>query len=243
MLRSLDGDGRGLTRSVWRWNPIWTFWRVPTDTVSSHARRSLDAPQGAVSVARSRAGHNEAMESLRGKLLIASPRIADPNFHRTVVLMVEHGDEGAMGLVLNRPTDANVGEVVAELAWLAGEDDEPIWLGGPVAADGVIVVGEFDDPAQAALVVAGDVGLVPIDVDDRDGFIDGLRRTRVFAGHAGWDAGQLEGEMEEDSWIVEPALPEDVFTADAGGLWATVLRRKGREFALLSTMPANPALN
>lgn len=183
------------------------------------------------------------MESLRGKLLIASPRIVDPNFRRTVVLMAEHGDEGALGLVLNRPTEASVGEVVGELAWLLGDDDEPIWLGGPVASDGVIVVAEFDDPARAAIVIEGDVGLVPADVGDRDEFAGGLRRARVFAGHAGWEAGQLEAEMDEDSWIVEPARPEDVFTADAEGLWGAVLRRKGRDYALLATMPADPSLN
>lgn len=183
------------------------------------------------------------MDSLRGKLLIASPRILDPNFSRTVVLMADHGAEGALGLVLNRPTEARVGEVVDQLAWLAGEDDEPIWLGGPVASDGVIVVAEFDDPARAAMVIDGDLGLVPAEVGDHDEFAVGLRRTRVFAGHAGWEAGQLEAEMEEDSWIVETALPEDVFTADAEGLWGAVLRRKGREYALLATMPADPSLN
>jgi putative transcriptional regulator len=183
------------------------------------------------------------MESLRGQLLIASPRIVDPNFHRTVVLMAEHGEEGAMGLVLNRPAETTVEQVVGDLAWLVADDAEPIWVGGPVAADGVIVVAEFEDPAQAAVVIEGDLGLVPATVEDHDAFAGGLRRTRVFAGHAGWGAGQLEAELEEESWIVEPARREDVFTADAEGLWSSVLRRKGREYVLLSTMPEDPSLN
>lgn len=188
-------------------------------------------------------GHNVAVESLQGKLLIASPQIVDPNFRRTVVLMAEHGDDGALGLVLNRPAEISVGELVDELTWLGAEGDDLIWVGGPVAADGIIVVAEFLDPARAALVIDGNVGLVPAEIDDLDAFADSLGRRRVFAGHAGWGAGQLEAEMEEDSWIVVAAQPEDVFTADADGLWSSVLRRQGREYALLATMPADPSLN
>jgi putative transcriptional regulator len=182
------------------------------------------------------------MESLRGQLLIASPKILDPSFRRTVVFMAEHTDEGAMGLVLNRPAEATVAEAVPDLGWLA-PDDAGVWMGGPVAAESVIVLAEFSDPGQAALLVDGDLGFVPAEIDDRDEFAAAVRRARIFAGHAGWGPGQLEAELEEDSWIVEPAARTDVFTADPEALWSSVLRRKGRDYVLLATMPMDPSLN
>jgi putative transcriptional regulator len=182
------------------------------------------------------------MESLRGKLLIASPKIVDPNFRRVVVYMAEHSEEGAMGLVLNRPAEAKVHEAVPDLEWLAGDADS-VWVGGPVAPASVVVLAEFSEPSAAALLVDGDLGFVPADVGDRDEFAGCVRRTRIFAGHAGWGPGQLESELDEDSWIVEPARREDVFTADPESLWSTVLRRKGRDYVLLATMPMDPSLN
>jgi putative transcriptional regulator len=184
-----------------------------------------------------------AMESLRGQLLIASPKIVDPNFRRVVVYMAEHTEEGAMGLVINRPAETTVMDAVPDLEWLAGEDDAAIWVGGPVSPESVIVLAEFDDPAGAALIVEGDLGFVPAEIDDRDTFASGVRRVRIFAGHAGWGPGQLESELEEDSWIIEPARRGDVFTAASESLWSEVLRRKGRDYALLATMPMDPSLN
>jgi putative transcriptional regulator len=107
----------------------------------------------------------------------------------------------------------------------------------------VIVLAEFEDPARAALVVEGDLGFVPADIEDRDEFAAGVRRVRIFAGHSGWGPGQLEAELEEDSWILEPAERGDVFTADPEALWSRVLRRKGAEYVLLATMPMDPSLN
>ena len=184
------------------------------------------------------------MDSLRGQLLIAHAGLLDPNFRRTVVLITEHTEEGAMGLVLNRPSDAAVNEAVPELAWLAEDpDEEPVYMGGPVTPGGVMVLAEFADPASAAVTVVDDVGFVPADVEDSDAFISGLRRRRIFAGHAGWGPGQLEAELEEESWIVERARPDDVFAVDSEELWSAVLRRKGRQYALLATMPLDPSLN
>ena len=187
--------------------------------------------------------HNGGVESLRGKLLIASPKIVDPNFRRVVVYMAEHSEEGAMGLVLNRPAETTVNEAVPDLEWLAAEDDDAVWVGGPVSPGSVIVLAEFHDPANAALIVEGDLGFVPAEIDDRDEFATTVRRARVFAGHAGWGPGQLESELEEDSWIIEPAQRGDVFTAEADALWSEVLRRKGRDYVLLATMPMDPSLN
>ena len=182
------------------------------------------------------------MDSLRGKLLLAGPALRDPNFDRTVVLICEHSEEGAMGLVLNRPSAATLGEAVPDLAWVA-ETEAPVYVGGPVAPDGVIVLAEWEDPSRAALRVDADVGFVPGGADDTDDLATAVRRARVYAGHAGWGPGQLEEELAEEAWIVEPPEREELFYEDPEHLWAAVLRRKGREFALLSTMPPDPNLN
>jgi putative transcriptional regulator len=181
-------------------------------------------------------------DSLRGKLLLAAPVLKDPNFDRAVVLIAEHTDEGAMGLVLNRPSEATVADAVPDLTWVT-DPDNPVYVGGPVASNGVIVLAEWDDPAQAVVLIDDDVGFVPGDAEDTDALATAVRRARVYAGHAGWGPGQLEDELGEEAWIVEAPLREELFSDDPESLWSAVLRRKGREFALLSTMPPNPSLN
>jgi putative transcriptional regulator len=182
------------------------------------------------------------VESLRGKLILASPALQDPNFMRTVVLIAEHTEEGAMGLVLNRPALTTVGEAVPELTWLTGEDDI-VYLGGPVAPTAVIVLAEFERPELAGALVDDTIGFIGSDVDDPERLEGAIRRARVFAGHAGWGPGQLEAELADDAWIVEPPQREELFTDAPGDLWAAVLRRKGRRYALLATMPPDPSLN
>jgi putative transcriptional regulator len=181
-------------------------------------------------------------ESLRGKLIIAAPTLVDPNFARTVVLIAEHTEDGAMGLVLNRPAETLVDEAVPDLAWLAG-DDEHVWVGGPVAETAVIVLAEWDDPELAGAVVEGDLGFVGADADDPDQLDGAIRRARVFAGHAGWGPGQLEDELAEEAWIVEAPQREEIFCEDPDALWTAVLRRMGSRYALLATMPPDPSLN
>jgi putative transcriptional regulator len=183
------------------------------------------------------------MESLRGKLLLAGPVLKDPNFDRTVVFIAEHSDDGAMGLVLNRPSEAPVVDAIPDLTWVAETGNELVYVGGPVAPNGVIVLAEWDDPSQAVVLVGDDLGFVPGDVEDTDALAAAVRRARVYAGHAGWGPGQLEDELAEVAWIVESPLRHELFSDDPEGLWAAVLRRKGREFALLSTMPPDPSLN
>ena len=173
-------------------------------------------------------------ESLRGQLLIASPQLTD-YFRRTVVLIIEHTDEGAMGIVLNRPTDVEVSDVVPSLAELTDEDDV-VHDGGPVEPDSVLALGDFVDPGEAGKQVAGSLGLLDPDRPEPD-----VRRLRVFAGYAGWAPGQLDAEMEQDAWIVTPARPEDAFAPD--DLWRDVVQRKGGKFALMATMPIDPRLN
>jgi putative transcriptional regulator len=175
------------------------------------------------------------VDSLRGKLILAAPALKDPNFDRAVVLIAEHSEDGAMGLVLNRPTDTAVGEALPELAALAGETD-PVYVGGPVALESVLAVAELDDPDDASELLFGAVGFVQEpDVP--------VQRGRIFVGYAGWTAGQLEAELEEESWLVLPAEPDDLFNDDPDGLWSAVLRRQGGPYALLSLMPPDPSLN
>jgi len=181
------------------------------------------------------------VESLKGQLLLASPGLFDPNFRRTVVLVTEHSDEGAAGLVLNRPSEATVGEAIPDLAALAGEE-APVFVGGPVQQEAVLVLAEFDDADEAATLVAGDVGFVPADADF-DLLNASTRRARVFAGYAGWGAGQLESELEEDSWLVEPIDGADLFPDVGADLYAAVLRRKGGSWRVLALLPDDPRMN
>jgi putative transcriptional regulator len=181
------------------------------------------------------------MDSLRGSLLVASPSLLDPNFRRTVVLIAEHGEEGAMGVVLNRESELEVEEAAPPLADLV-DPGEHVHSGGPVQPTAVVIMAEFDDPGAAATLVIDDVGFVAAEADF-DALGEAVRRVRVFAGLAGWAPGQLESELERDDWIVEPALPDDVFHEDAEALWSDVLERKGGQFALVARMPDDPSLN
>jgi putative transcriptional regulator len=180
------------------------------------------------------------VESLKGQLLIAAPVLLDPNFHRTVVLVVEHTPEGALGVVLNRPSEVAAAEALPGLGGALAEG-ERVYVGGPVQPQAVIVLGEHDDPAAEA-AVCGPIAPVRLD-EDAGPELDGVSRVRVFAGYAGWGEGQLDGELAEEAWFTEPALPGDVFAGDAAGLWRRVLERKGGHYALLARMPADPSVN
>jgi putative transcriptional regulator len=181
------------------------------------------------------------MDSVRGQLLIAGPPLLDPNFWRTVVLIVEHNDDGALGLVLNRPSETSVGEAVPQLASLL-DPEEQLFIGGPVQPSAVLVLAEFEDPTDAALVAFDDVGVLGTGPSEEE-LTAGIRAGRAFLGHAGWGPGQLDGELERGDWILEPAKLEDAFSAQARGLWADVLTRKGGSYALVARMPADPSMN
>jgi putative transcriptional regulator len=180
------------------------------------------------------------VESLRGHLLIAGPRLLDPNFWRTVVLVGEHTEEGALGVVLNRSSETAVDEALPELALLA-EEMGTVHVGGPVQPSAVVVLADFADADDAESLVVESVGFLPAEIEPDT--LGELRRARVYVGYAGWGPGQLDGELEEGSWIVEPAQPDDVFTNDPEGLWSDVLRRKGGPFTLLAAMPPDPSQN
>jgi putative transcriptional regulator len=156
------------------------------------------------------------------------------------VLIAEHGDEGAMGVVLNRPSELAVADAAPLLAELV-EAGEAVHAGGPVQPTAVVIVAEFLDPELAAAVIVDGVGFVAAETDFETLPAD-VSRVRVFAGMSGWAPGQLEAELERDDWIVEPATADDVF-ADPDALWSAVLERKGGQYALLARMPPDPSLN
>lgn len=180
------------------------------------------------------------MQSLRGQLLLSGGRLFDPNFRQTVVLMVQHDHEGAMGLVLNRALEVTVQEAVPPLAALVKEN-ELLYQGGPVQPRLPVLIAELTDASLADIPVFDSIGLLSGDVDAD--IHSSILRARIFAGYAGWGAGQLESEMKEDSWIVEPAIADDVFTDDPKTLWRRVLQRKGPDFQNLARIPFDPTLN
>ncbi len=180
-------------------------------------------------------------ESLAGQLLLASPALHDPNFERTVVLVGVHGEDGAMGVVLNRPSGVTIGEAAPQLE-PAIDDGEAVYVGGPVQPNSIVFLAEFVDPEPAGLLVLGRIGFPAADAEV-DELAVATERVRVFAGFAGWGAGQLEAEIEDGDWIAHAALPEDVFTDAPEELWSIVLERKGGSYALLARMPPDPSVN
>lgn len=177
---------------------------------------------------------------MRGQLLIANGSLFDPNFRQAVILLVEHGDEGAVGVVLNRPARVTVADAAPLFLALTGPT-EPIFLGGPVQPDAAMVLAEVLNTDVLATTIFDHIGVLNHDPDRPHP--QGIARTRVFAGYAGWGAGQLENELQDSSWIVEDPQVEDVFTDEPEKLWAHVLRRKGGPFTMLSTMPLDPSHN
>lgn len=171
---------------------------------------------------------------MRGHLLIAAPSLFD-YFRRTVVLVLEHTPDGAMGVVLGRSSDTRVADAVPVLADLPGADDL-VYLGGPVSPQSVVALGDFEHPEEAGTQVVGSLGTL-----DPEGTNESLRRVRVYAGYAGWSPGQLDEELEQGAWIVQSAEPDDPFRS--GDIWADVLERKGGRYRLMATMPADPSLN
>lgn len=177
----------------------------------------------------------------KGRLLVATPRLVDDNFDRAVILMVEHTEAGALGVVLNRPGWVPVGEILDRWESVASQP-AVMYVGGPVERDAVLALGAHVDPegaaAAGATIVVGPIGVVDLgrEPDDVASELTGLR---LFSGYAGWGPGQLEAELEVGGWLVVPADPTDVLTDQADGLWLTVLTRQSdpavRRLALYPT--------
>ncbi|MFN2543381.1 MAG: YqgE/AlgH family protein [Actinomycetota bacterium] len=189
---------------------------------------------------RAGAGIMVGVESLRGKLLVAAGSLFDENFRRTVILVADHDEQGAAGVVLNRPAEVTVTDAAPPLAPLVPPEDL-LYVGGPVQPTSAVVVADFEHPELADRLVFDSVGLVT--GEQAADAPAAIRRARVFAGYAGWGAGQLDAEMDEEAWLVQPASLEDVFTESPDRLWSTVLRRMGGDYAMLALMPHDPSTN
>ncbi|MGH8961454.1 MAG: YqgE/AlgH family protein [Jatrophihabitantaceae bacterium] len=193
-----------------------------------------------------------------GRLLVATPLLGDPHFSRTVVYLLEHDGGGSVGVIVNRPSHTPVAQVLPD--WhdvVCGPS--VVFGGGPVQPDGALCLGRLDAPAGSPGGTASGGGSVGGDGPDVRRVVDGVctvdldgdvaavaaitSRLRVFAGHAGWAEGQLEGEIAEGGWWVVEGSDEDVFSDDPRPLWSRVLRRQPPPLNLVSTYPADPLLN
>jgi putative transcriptional regulator len=185
----------------------------------------------------------DAMEPATGSLLIAAPTMADPNFARSIVLLLDAGESGALGVVLNRPTELDVAAVLEPWADLV-VGPSVLFQGGPVETDAALAVATVPDGDEPIgwRRVFDSTGLVDLDAPVEI-MASAVSSMRIFAGYAGWGAGQLEAEIEEGAWYVVPAEPHDPFLDDPDRLWARVLRRQGGQLAMLATMPVEPGLN
>lgn len=196
------------------------------------------------------------VSSLTGRLLVATPALADPNFDRAVVLLLDHDEEGSLGVVLNRPTPVDVADILAGWGDLAGAPGV-VFQGGPVSLDsalGVAVIpgeegaapGSWPRPAGGDPIgwrrVHGAIGLVDLDTPP-ELLAPALGSLRIFAGYAGWGPGQLEDELVEGAWYVVESEPGDVSSPDPERLWRAVLRRQRSELAMVATYPDDPSLN
>jgi putative transcriptional regulator len=179
------------------------------------------------------------VESLRGKLLLSSPSLVDPNFRKTVVLIAHHDDDGAMGLVLSRPSEVSAAEAVPLLEGLPGAQG-PVFVGGPVQPHAFMVLAEFDDVEDSVAPIFDRIGFMSADAEPET---LSIQRVRLFAGYAGWGAGQLEAELEEPAWIVVEAEPADPFADDPDALWREAVARAGGSVLLMKSMPYDPGLN
>ncbi len=190
--------------------------------------------------------------SVRGRLLVATPPLDDPNFDRTVVYVLEHTDDGAVGVVLNRADDDadalsdefDLDDLDAWAALLA--PPSTIFLGGPVGEDSLIALAETErgstrsDEAWGELT--GTLGTVDLSVAPHD-VAGSLQRVRIFRGYAGWSPGQLEAELQVGAWMVFDVESDDLFTSDPSGLWRHVVRRQGGRLAWIADAPDDISAN
>jgi putative transcriptional regulator len=184
-------------------------------------------------------------ERMTGQLLVATPALGDPTFARSVVLLLDHDEDGALGVVVNRPTPVDVGDVLP--GWQPYTTTPGVlFQGGPVSLDSALglaaVSGNGDEEPLGWRRVAGALGLLDLDVPP-EVVVAEMAALRIFAGYAGWGAGQLEDELAAGAWYVVPARPGDAFSDDPHGLWRSVLRRQPGSLAFVSTYPDDPSLN
>lgn len=182
------------------------------------------------------------MSTMTGKLLVATPELFDPNFRRTVVLILEHdSDDGALGVVLNRPSTVDVADPLA--AWDAVvSEPRVVFSGGPVSPEiGIALADTPGEPPDGWRPLVGNVGVVDLGSDPDD--MGGALRSRVYSGYAGWSPGQLEAEIDEPAWFVIDPLPDDLFLDSPESLWPMVLARQPGVVSWYANYPEHPSLN
>ncbi|WP_186290561.1 YqgE/AlgH family protein [Gordonia zhaorongruii] len=189
---------------------------------------------------------HEQHEVAPGALLIASTALSGPTFARAVVYVIEHDEQGTLGVVVNRRSDAAVHNVLPRWAELAASP-RAVYVGGPVGTSSALCLGVaktgIDVARQPKLhQVRGPVAMVDLDADP-DELSEVLSGVRIFAGYAGWESGQLEEEMAENSWIVAPGLPTDLLAAPSVDVWQRVLQRQPWPLPLFATYPMRPEDN
>jgi len=180
-------------------------------------------------------------ESLKGRLLVATPNLEDPNFFRTVVLVIEHGDEGALGVVLNRPSGLEVSEPLPAWAEVAAQPPV-VFVGGPVSPSSAICLGRMAGEGHDWQPLVGSVGAVDLNVGPGE-VSPRPQVVRVFAGYAGWGPRQLEAEIVSGGWFVVDAEPDDALSPAPDDLWSDVLRRQPGRLALFADYPLDPTAN
>lgn len=190
-------------------------------------------------------GSGSAGGSLAGQLLVATPTLVDGHFRRAVVLVLDHDDDGALGVILNRRTQIDVDDVLP--GWSTSVSAPGgVYEGGPVATDSALAVGLLaSEPADEPIGwrrMFGRVGLVDLDAPTVV-IEEALAGMRIYAGYAGWGDGQLETEIEEGSWLVLEATEADLLHASPENLWRDVLRRQEDDLRMLSTYPDDPTMN
>ena len=184
------------------------------------------------------------MVSLRGRLLVATPPLVDPNFDRTVVLMLEHGETGALGIVLNRPSEAALDDVLPEWRMFASPP-EVVFAGGPVQTDAVIALARAEreqEDTEGWVPVLDGLGTIDLGRDPLDLAIP-IEQLRVFVGYAGWSPGQLEAELAQQAWFVVDLEPDDPFAPTPDELWQRVLRRQRGRVAMFAHYPEDITAN
>lgn len=183
------------------------------------------------------------MEGCTGRLLVATPRVRERNFRRAVVLVLEHTDEGALGVVLDRPLDVDARGVLPQWQDHLSTPGR-LFQGGPVARDTALALADLPGADAPPGVQPLSERLGVVDLDAPPALVaEGVRALRVFVGYAGWGPGQLDDEIAAGGWFVVDHEPGDAFSADPRGLWRRVLRRQPGDLALLSTAPDDPSMN
>ena len=181
------------------------------------------------------------MTLTRAKLLVSSPELADPNFFRTVLLMLEHNADGALGLVLNRPLHVSAADAVPDWADLLAPPGV-LHSGGPVSPGSIVGLGMAPEGGhQSVSPLLGNLGVLDLHTDPTN--LPGISSARMFAGYSGWSAGQLDAEVAAGGWLVVDAREDDALSPEPEGLWRAVLARQGGMTALLADHPDDPALN